>query len=366
MSIGHRGSRLLRVSVPCLTAASSALLASLVGPARATPQQAAVPQPLFESHDVLLLRLAADFHTVTRDVGDDREEHFAKLSYRDSDGDSVFLQVTVQARGRFRRNRRICNFPPLKLDLRKPEFPKDQLRGTLFENQNELKLVCHCQDGREEYEQLVLKEYLAYRVYALFTDASFRVRLARITYVDTSERRDSLTRYAFFVEDEDRLAARNGARILDSLGIRQDETDEQQRALFAFFQYFIGNTDWKVSAQHNVILLSRGGDLPLPVPYDFDWAGAVDPPYAAPPPELGTYDVRQRVFISPCLADYDIARVISLFAERKDEIFSLYANTVGLDERSRRRSFDYFESFYETVNDPRAVAREFVRSCPRG
>jgi hypothetical protein len=33
--------------------------------------------------------------------------------------------------------------------------------------------------------ELVLEEYLIYWAYNLFTDKSFRVRLARITYVDT-------------------------------------------------------------------------------------------------------------------------------------------------------------------------------------
>jgi len=111
-------------------------------------------------------------------------------------------------------------------------------------------------------------------------------------------------------------------------------------------------------------LLDRQQGFPIAVPYDFDWAGAVDPPYAAPHPDLGTRDVRERVFISPCRTDYDIGRVINMFNERKGAIYELYTNLGALDERSRQRSREYMDDFYEILSDPDAVRREFVRSCP--
>ena len=55
--------------------------------------------------------------------------------------------------------------------------------GTIFEGQDKFRVVTHCRD-RDEYEENVLEEYLAYRIYALLTEISFRVRLARITYGD--------------------------------------------------------------------------------------------------------------------------------------------------------------------------------------
>ncbi|MFC1639262.1 hypothetical protein ACFL3B_00705 [Gemmatimonadota bacterium] len=322
--------------------------------------------PLFRSHDVLHLTLEADLNAVRRDIGEDREEHDATLSYTDENGELVVLQATVKTRGRFRRDWRNCDFPPLKVDLKKARFPEDQLVGSLFENQNELKLVCHCQNDESEFEQFVLQEYLAYRVYALFTEMSFSVRLAHVTYQDAGGRRDPFSRYAFFIEDEKNMAMRNGAVVLDSVGVRQMDTDDEQSALFAFFQYFIGNTDWKVSALHNVKLLDREPRFPIVVPYDFDWAGVVDPPYATPPQALRTRDVRERVFISPCLTNYDIERVIRMFNERKGAIYALYSELPALDERSRRRSLEYMDDFYEIINEPRAVRREFVRACPAG
>jgi hypothetical protein len=333
-------------------------------PRRRTAVPLVNDQPLFQSDDILHLTLKADLSAVRRDVGEDREEHDALLSYANEAGELVVLEVTVAPRGRFRRDRRNCDFPPLKVDFRKQRFPEHQLDGTLFEGQNELKLVCHCRDNSAQHEQFVLKEYLAYHVYQLFTDVSFAVRLAQITYVDADGSNAPFTRYAFFIEDEKKMAARNGAVVLDSVGVRQVDIDAEQATLFSFFQYFIGNTDWKVSVLHNVKLLDRQQGFPVAVPYDFDWAGAVDPPYAVPHPDLGTRDVRERVFISPCLTEYDIERAIAMFNDRRDAIYSLYSGLSALDERSRERSREYIDEFYEVLSDPRAVRREFVRTCP--
>ena len=58
-------------------------------------------------------------------------------------------------------------------------FGDETARGTLFEGQTMLPLTTHCRDS-SSYEQYVLKEYLAYRIYNLLTDKSLRVRLARV------------------------------------------------------------------------------------------------------------------------------------------------------------------------------------------
>ena len=80
--------------------------------------------------------------------------------------------------------------------------------GTVFDGQNGIKLVSHCRD-RDDDEQDVLKEY---RTFNLLTDESFRVRLARITYVDGEDDDDPVVRYAFFIEEAEAMAERLGGR----------------------------------------------------------------------------------------------------------------------------------------------------------
>jgi len=314
---------------------------------------------LFASQDVLHLTLEADFGQLRRDRSQDTEYRPGRISLNQPDGSVRTLDVKVKTRGIFRLRRDVCNFPPLRLNFRTREAA-----GTVFAGQDKLKLVVHCQDGRDEYEQYVLREYLAYRVHSLITSFSFQVRLARITYLQTGET-DSLTKYAFFIEDEEQMARRNGGTILDQKGVHQTEVDEGEATLFSVFQYFIGNTDWKVSALHNVKLVLREGDpIPVAVAYDFDWSGAVDAEYAQPDRDLGTKSVRQRMYISPCRTQYDLSRALALFMDSKDTIYNMYSEQVGFGEQSIRSSLEYFDEFYDILENPDAVRRVFVRSCP--
>ncbi|MEM6376866.1 MAG: hypothetical protein AAF705_01560, partial [Bacteroidota bacterium] len=68
-------------------------------------------------------------------------------------------------------------------------------------------------------------------------------------------------------------------------------SEDYQR--LALFQYMIGNTDWNLHKQHNIKWL-RTKDGAIPVPYDFDYSGLVNAPYAKPHPSLPIDSVRER------------------------------------------------------------------------
>ncbi len=211
----------------------------------------------------------------------------------------------------------------------------------------------------------MLQEYLAYRVYNLLTPASFRVRLAQITYVDTGRDSRKRTKWAFFLEDEDRLLARIGATVIDEeeIEMHQDLLDYEQATLFAVFQYLIGNLDWSVSARHNVFTVAYAGRQPIAIPHDFDWSGVVNASYASPPPNTPIRFVTDRLFVSPCRSQYDFQVVFSLLREKRQAIDDLYTSRSELEEGQRWRVRRYYDKFYETIDDERRVEREFVRGC---
>src|SRR2546422_4608132 len=132
------------------------------------------------------------------------------------------------------------------------------------------------------YKNYLLEEYLIYRAYNLLTERSFRVRLARVTYADAKDKHQPEMRHAFFVEDDDRMARRNNAKVLAQKGVTQDELDYDQTGLAMVFQYMIGNTDFAVTALHNIVLIQDSVGVVYPVPYDFDWSGVISTPYAFP------------------------------------------------------------------------------------
>ncbi|MFQ6045613.1 MAG: hypothetical protein ACE5PT_04540, partial [Gemmatimonadales bacterium] len=150
------------------------------------------PVPLFESNDVLTLTLEAPLKTIFREREQESEYHPGTLSYETEGGEQARLDVRLKTRGKTRLMRRICGFPPIRIDFRRSQVP-----GTPFAGQNSLKVVTHCQDRRSEYEQSVLLEYLIYRAFNELTEMSFRVRLAHVTWIDTDDDRDTVTKYAF-------------------------------------------------------------------------------------------------------------------------------------------------------------------------
>ena len=338
-------------------------LAGATQAAGAVPPSGTPPRtPLFASNEPLQLTLEADFTTIFKDRSQDSEYGPATLTYPGPDGAPATMELQVKTRGNFRLQSKVCQFPPLRLN-----FPKSQAAGTVFEGQNRIKLVVHCQDKKPEYEQSVLLEHLLYRGFNLLSDKSFLTRLARVHYIDAAGKRDTLTRWAFFLEDNDAMAARIGGVVLDQPDTPDENTDLDQIPLVWMYEYFAGNTDWSVFAQHNIVLVEMPNSLfPMPVPYDMDWSGVINAAYAAPDVKLPIRSVRQRLYRGFCRSEEELTPVIALFNEKKDAIYALYQNQEGLDEKTRTETLKYYDEFYKTINDPRAVQREFVKTCRGG
>ncbi len=329
-------------------------------------------QPLFESHDILRLTIAAPFRTIFRERGQESEEHPGALSYVDAEGTTVELEVQIRTRGKFRLRRSTCDFPNIRLN-----FKRGEVENTVFHNQDKLKLVAHCQSGRADYEQQTLLEYLIYRSLNLFTNLSFRVRLAQITYVDTEADDEPLTRYAFFIEDEDLMAARNGWRVLAVPAIPPQEYEAADLALVEVFQFMIGNTDWDAFNRspddddccHNTIPVGSMTKPVYPVPYDFDWSGAVDARYASPDERFATRSVRDRVYRGICrpLNEFGglLESVLQEFRNNRHAIYTLFRSQEGLEQGHVDRTIEYFDEFYEIINDLRKANREIVGRCRR-
>lgn len=304
----------------------------------------------------LAITLSANFQQLRRDTGEDPPWRSAMVSFADSAGVPTSLGARVRTRGLWRR--RNCEMPPLRID-----FVRDSVIGTPLAGVNRPKLVQFCQDALRP-EQYVLSEFQLYRAYALLTPLSHKVRLLRVTYVDSGSGRARTTRYAFFLEEPQALERRLDARELDITGAASDDLDERSRVIMGVFQFMIGNTDWSTSGLHNVELFGIGADL-HPVPYDFDYSGAVNAHYAVPPPQLPLRNVRQRLFRGACGSEAAFTEVFALFRARREAIYALYADEVGrlMDPGVVRRTLRYFDEFYALLDDPRAVKRDIIDRC---
>lgn len=313
---------------------------------------------LFGPDEPLEFTLAADFKQVFRSRDTlNVKTHKATITVKDSSGNPVTIPIEIAPRGHFRLRNDVCNFPPIRLI-----FPKSGLKGTPFAGQDALKLGTHCQQRDKEYHEYPVREHATYEVLNMFTEASFRSRLATVTYVPVGEEKDQITRIGLLIEDEGDMSKRNAARIQTVRGGTFADMDPAQTALISVFAYFVGNTDFSVWSLHNVRLLATADGRYVPVPYDFDWSGVVFARYAKPAPQLGIKTVQDRLFRGPCLTPADLAPVFAKFNAQRAAIKELYAR-LPLDNDYRKRVNDYYDEFYETIGDQRRVRREFIDSC---
>ena len=314
---------------------------------------------LFQSEEQFPFTLKADFKAVNRERTPESTKRFpATLTVAGPDGKDVTIPVSLGTRGKSRLNPRTCSFVPLRVD-----FPKKELlKGTLFDGQESLKLITHC-ENEDSQDQYILLEQLTYRIFNVLTPRSFRARLARATYVDSGNDKAIATRNAVFVEDDGDLARRLEGRSVALPRLQFKDLDRDSLVLMMLFQYMIGNTDFSIYALHNVRFVTTPAKVFYPVVWDFDMAGLVSAPYAAPAQVLGLGSVRDRLYRGPCLTQDQYAPYLDVFRAKQAEVMAAVDSQPGLDEQRRRTAKAFLDRFYVTLGRPGDVKKEFVDRC---
>jgi hypothetical protein len=133
----------------------------------------------------------------------------------------------------------------------------------------------------------------------------------------------------------------------------------------AIFQYMVGNPDWSDVAGHNVELLDRGG-VAIVVPYDFDFTGLVDAPYAIPPERFGLASVRDRVYRGWCTSAFRTAAALERFRASEPAVMALWRGAEDLSDDTRSRVSSYLKSFYDAIETDERAERRFLRDCRSG
>lgn len=326
------------------------------GPKRVTP--------LFASNDVLHLTIKAPFNTMLRGAIPAETAQPGTLTV--NGGKAETLAVTLAPRGITRRKKDICPFPPLAV-----VFPEKPAKGSLFQGQKKLKLVTHCKPT-PQFQNFVLLEYAAYKLYNTVTPQSFNARLAQIDYVDTSGK-PVATRMGFFIEDGDDMAERNGMveeAMPDRIPV--STLDAKSAARYALFQYMISNLDWAMNAGpagagccHNARLIGPKGVTTniIPVPYDFDYSGLVDAPYAAPPAQIKVANVRVRRWRGFCRHNDEVPAAAASFVAAQSRLMGVLDSIPDLDAGSRDKAKAYLAGFFEVVGSKAEIDDKLIKNC---
>ena len=197
--------------------------------------------------DILHFKLVGNLNDLFNDRSNNSSYHPILLQYTGKDSNLLSIQLRVKTRGHFRRLKTNCNMPPLLLD-----FPKKQNEKSLFKDQHKLKLVVPC--GDDDY---VIREWLAYKIYNLISEKSFRAKLVQVDFEDSLDKRKPQTYYCILLEDEKKVAERNGAHVWKPKMLAMQNTNKEEFQKMAVFEYLIGNTDWSVPYLQNIVLIKK-------------------------------------------------------------------------------------------------------------
>ncbi len=310
---------------------------------------------LFDSDEVLSIDLQGPLVETLRDRSRRAERPFTLMV------DGSALEVAVRVRGKSRAEE--CRFPPLRLN-----FEDAQADSTVFANLDKLKLVTHCQKTRH-FEQNVLEEYAAYRMFARLSEFSHRARLIRVRYVDTSKPgRDPVVRYAFALEPIEQVARRTAAEVQHVPHVVESRLAVEQAALVFVYHYLIANTDWSlVTAQgeqnccHNGSLLLKDGRNYL-VPYDFDLSGFVNPRYARPDPDLPIRRITSRLYRGYCIDGVDVAAAIDAILAAEADLLDMVRDLPDAVAKDADKRLAFLGKFFELARSG-GLAERLESSC---
>jgi len=318
--------------------------------------QSQKPKELFRTDEVLEFTMTMDMKEVYHDV-EERNYHPVQISYKAPDGTSQKLNSRAKVRGHTRTMKSTCRIPPLFLN-----FKNSETKGTPFNKQKKIKLVAHCKNSKS-FQEYVEKEYLVYKLYNQVSPYSFKVRPCRITYIDSEKPEDSSTHFGFLIESIKDLAKRNDMKEFEDLIRNQEALDKDNLDKLTLFQYMIGNLDWSVPKRHNIkIMRKEDGSLPVAVPYDFDYSGLVDAPYAVPPEGIDISSVRTRVFRGLC-RDQGYADQIQFYKALQPKIMETVMGATYLEEKNLSQVRDYITEFYKDISNPSTVEKQIDHAC---
>jgi hypothetical protein len=284
----------------------------------------------FESEEVLKATLKYDITSFVKNKT--KGEYIdAELQVFYDENNPVIKNIRIKARGNFRRGQ--CTFPPLFLN-----FKTDRPDNPMYDDVKKVKIVTHCSASKES-EANVLREFLAYKLYNIITDRSFRVRLLDINYIDTGKKQKNYQAYGFSIEPAEIVAKRNNGVLVESPAITGRNLVEEDADRVAMFRYLISDTDWRIKSGHNTKFMKSMTDVTdkvITLPYDFDFSGFVGASYTFPQEWSNTESIYDRDYLGYCRDnDESYQKIIDLYLSKEKEVMQAIAGFKYLSEKDK-------------------------------
>jgi len=318
-----------------------------------------VQDALFSSKEPLNIGFSISIKSI-KNSKEDSVYFKNKLYYQNASGNTDSIKMGLKRRGNFRL--RECYFPPLWMKIEKKNS-----KGTLFEGNKKLKIVLPCKTGMGSNE-LILREYLCYKLYEAITPYAFRARLANIEFTDERGKKNKdFQLKGILIEDVDKTAKRVNAKAVSDAKVNAKSLNDTCALRFDLFQLLISNTDWSKGFQHNSKLVYR--DLKyIPLPYDFDMSGVVDAPYAVVSQVAGEQlpieTVRERYYRGFCASKEITQFIRNEFLSNKEKLLAVPDELKGsLPGKEIESIKSYLNEFFEILKNDYSFESEVVNRC---
>jgi hypothetical protein len=319
---------------------------------------------LFQSAATLEIVLRLPWQTIVTDEFFSQGGYPSILEIVGDKAQPVSIPVETARRGWSRQV--ICRYPPFKL-----RFSEDKVKGTLFEGQKSLKLVMQCDQG-EAYQQNVVLEALAYRMYNLVSEFSLRVRPLSMTIIDSKTGKAQRPKFAFLIERDSDAAKRNGQQVAKMTAVRPEQLEAFEASKLVLFQYMIANTAWSLEPKadeeeccDNLKLVTQDSDsTPIyAIPNDFDLSGLVHAQYATSEEILKNGDRVKRVFKGFCVHNATLNDAREVFLDQESAIRSLVENESRLVDGNKTRTLNFLGQFFDTLKSPEQFREQITSNC---
>jgi hypothetical protein len=118
------------------------------------------------------------------------------------------------------------------------------------------------------------------------------------------------------------------------------------------------------SCCHNAELIGPlGPGSAIPVPYDFDFSGFVNAPYATPPDELHIASVRQRAYRGYCADNPQVIEVARQMRDARPQLMAAITSTPGMDPQRAAKAIGYLDGFFAEIATDDSVTAKLLRRC---
>lgn len=312
--------------------------------------------PLFETNDPLPIKMTFSVKDLRKNTNDTTYmDSFLMIESSAGKWDSIPLEM--RTRGNFRLDN--CYYPPIRI-----KFKNKQINGTVFEKNKSLKLVMPCQKGKGA-DSFIGKEFLAYQLLEDITQYHFDTRLVKIKFTNQDDKKgEEIELLGFLIQDDDEVADRFDGKIVEGRRIPPSFMQDSATVRQDFFQYMVGNTDFSTLFLHNQKVLQLPDTTIIPLAYDFDMSGMVNPPYAQVSAQLNIKSVTDRLYRGFCRDETFLEMMRQEFLVKEEQFWSTVERQQPyLSDADMKATKNFLKGFFDVLKNDRLFRDKVLLAC---